>query len=301
MNPALIELLVEQLGPIAARKILPMGKKLIEVCLTSLQENPRLSMSFIDELNDAGPDINKEIQLTQSLPIVENHLSLPLSYQENQILAVIQKISDDLDIIKGQNEILFLSNSISYFIDSHKYKVGVDHRISYALQYDLKSVFNHLKENKSLRFPGYLQHQVASLCRSIRDLNIFYSAILYDGHVSNLTIEEISADYSKEYGVDNRKSEIGNYIPHDMRIRVERERGTDSEKKGKTSTIFTSVKGHLFKDDSSGSASVIASEPGSAIESIYLLKEELVSNQALEDQIAKRVALFPNKKLYIRS
>jgi hypothetical protein len=134
-----------------------------------------------------------------------------------------------------------LSNSIGYFIDSHKYRVGIDHRISYALQYDLKSVFNHLKENKSLRFPGYLQHQVASLCRSIRDLNIFYSAILYDGHVSSLTEEEISADFSKEYVVDNRKSEIGHYIPHDIKLKVERKRGTDSERRGKKSTIFTSV------------------------------------------------------------
>lgn len=299
MNPYLTKLLVEQLGPIAAEQVLPMGKKLIEVCLVKLQESPKISMAFVDESNRTGPGINKEIQLTQPLPIVENYLSLPLSYQENQVIAIIEKISDDLDIIKGQNEILFLSNSINYFIDSHKYRVGIDHRISYALQYDLKSVFNHLKDNKSLRFPGYLQHQVSSLCRSIRDLNIFYSSILYDGHVPNLTEEEIYADCSKEFGVDNRKSEIGNYIPHDIRLKVERKREVDSEKKGIKGTIFTTVKDHLFRDDSSGSASVIASDPGSAIETIYLLKEELVSNQALEDQIAKRVSLLPHKKLYI--
>lgn len=304
MNPALIELLkplLEQLGPIAVSKTLPMGKKLIEACLDSFQGKPRISMSFVDASNHNEPGINKEIQLTQPLSIVDNYLSLPLSYQENQILAVIQKISDDLDIIKGQNDILFLSNSIGYFIDSHRYRVGIDHRISYALQYDLKSVFNHLNENKSLRFPGYLQHQVSSLCRCVRDLNIFYSSILFDGHVPSLTEEEIFADFSKEYGVDNRKSEIGNYIPHDIKLRVERNRGADSERKGKKITILSSVKDHLFWDDPSGSVSVMASEPGSAIEAIYLLKEELVSNQALEDQIAKRIDLLPHKKLYIRS
>jgi hypothetical protein len=154
------------------------------------------------------------------LDIVDNCLSLPLSYRENQFKHINQKISDDLDIIKSQNEILFLSHSIQYIVDSHRNRIGIDRGISYALQYDIVAACDHLNKRKDLRFPGYLSHQCGSLAETIKDLNIFYYSILQDGHVPSFTEEDTKEELEKSYGIDKRKGEMRTYVPYELKMRI---------------------------------------------------------------------------------
>lgn len=52
---------------------------------------------------------------------------------------------------------MFLTNSINYFVKSHKNRTGIDRSITYALQkMILKLLWNILKN--LIRFPGYLLH-----------------------------------------------------------------------------------------------------------------------------------------------
>ena len=142
------------------------GKKLIKAGITAGKKASKLTFTFIqgglDALSNAetGETRNLKVEhLSKPLNIIENGLSVPVSFAENQIIRIQTEITDDLTILKGQNEILFLSNSIRYFVESHMGRTGIDRGISYALQYDMKAVTNYLKNNTGLRFPGYLLHQ----------------------------------------------------------------------------------------------------------------------------------------------
>jgi hypothetical protein len=202
-----------------------------------------------------------------------------------------------LDIIKGQNELLFLSNSINYFLESHKTRTGIDRGISYALQYDIAAVSNHLNKRKDLRFPGYLLHQFISLAETIKDLNIFYTSILHDGHVPTFEEQDMKEELHKRYGIDNRKGEIGMYVPYEIKMQILRN--------------YPSVTKENQKEKSLANLSIIIKDMVSTRESqeindsvhgaLYILKEELVSNEELEYQIVKMLKILPDKKIIVQS
>lgn len=300
MHPLIVAFLPEALQIIKAIGNSEVGKniasggikKIIEVAIPQAKKASQLQMAFLENKSGVAPGNNKDIILSQPLDIVDNWLSLPLSYQENQFTSINQKISDDLDIIKGQNEILFLSNSIQYFIEGHRSRIGIDRGISYALQYDIAAVCHYLQKRKELRFPGYLLHQLTSLAQSIQDLNIFYSSLLSDGHVPAFDEEDISAELTKEFGIDKRKSDLGNYIPHEMKLRLLRRHSGTSDGKNAIGSLISSLKDHVLTKDEAN---------GSAHDAIYILKEELISNEVLEYKIVKKLFVLPGKKLFVES
>ena len=194
MNPALVALfptvidLIQEVSKTdAGKEILGKTKKIIEIALPKVQMASEIAIQFL-AIDVTGGEKSTEISLSKNLPILDSGLNLPLSYQRNQSVKFKNQISADLDVIKGQNEILFLSNSINYFIESHKSITGIDRGISYALQYDIQAVCNHLKKNPDIRFPGYLLHQLVGLTNTIEELNIFYNSILHDQIFLNISL-----------------------------------------------------------------------------------------------------------------
>lgn len=297
MNPLLVTLLptaVELLKEIGKTEFGQNAQKIIEVSIPHFKKASQLAVNFLaTDIGGDSPSDNKIIHLSKSLDIVNNGLSLPLSYRENQFKAINQKISDDLDVIKGQNEILFLSNSINYFLESHKSRTGIDRGVSYALQYDIAAVCNHLKKNKDLRFPGYLLHQFTSLSETIKDLNTFYTSILQDGHVPEFDEQEIKEELQKEFGADKRRGELGIYVPHDIRMRLTRELEPVIEEKQKSSSLLSSFKDRVLTKDTD--------DVHSAHDALFVLKEELVSNEKLEYSIIKKIKILPSEKIIVQS
>jgi len=297
MNPLLVTLLptaVELLKEIGKTEFGQKAQKIIEVSIPHVQKASQLAVNFLatDIGGGISPD-SKVIHLSKSLDIVNNGLSLPLSYRENQFKTISQKISDDLDVIKGQNEILFLSNSINYFLESHKSRTGIDQGVSYALQYDIAAVCNHLKKNKDLRFPGYLLHQFTSLSETIKDLNTFYASILQDGHVPVFDEQEIREELKREFGADKRKVEISAYVPHDIRVKLTRELEPVVDEKQKSGSLLSSFKDRVMTKDTD--------DTHSAHDALFILKEELVSNEKLEYSILKKLKILPGEKMIVRS
>ncbi len=287
--------LLQQIGKTAfGKNIVRQGQKVMEVAIPLTKKASQVAINFLATNIGGEPFSSKIIQLSQPLDIVENGLSLPLSYQENQFKTISQKITDDLDIIKGQNEILFLSNSIHYFLESHKMRTGIDRGISYALQYDIAAVCNCLKKRKELRFPGYLLHQFTCLGETIKDLNIFYTSILHDGHVPVFDEQEMKEELLKGFGVDKRKGDIGMYLPYEIKMRILRDIAPSIEDK-KGSSLLSTFKDLVLTKQAEEEVNDIAHD------ALFILKEELVSNEELEYQIVKKLKLLPENKIIIQS
>lgn len=286
------------------KKALAQGKKYVEVALPAAKKASQLAIDFLaTDITDLGQNKAQQqvVKLSDNLDIIDNALNLALSYHENQFRPISQKITDDLDIIKGQNEILFLSNSINYFLDSHKARIGIDRGISYALQYDIAAVCNHLKKRKELRFPGYLLHQLTSLAETIKELNIFYVSILNGGYVPEFDEQELKEEFLKGFGIDKRKGDLGAYIPYDIKIKILRDLESIAEERQKSGLI--SEAGSLigaFKDR------VFTKEVAEAVndiahDALFILKEELVASEELEYQIIKKLKVLPDQKLIVQS
>lgn len=274
-------------GTIEAGVILT--KKFIKVAIPAVRKASQITLDLVA----GSPQGVKNLALSKRLDIVDNSLNLTSSFQENQFKMIAQKISDDLSIIKGQNEILFLSNSINYFIDSHRNRTGIDRGISYALQYDLVAVYNHLKKNKDLRFPGYLQHQIISLAETIKDLNIFYVSILQDGFVPVFDKQSVEEDLMKEFGVESRKGDFtASYIPFEIKNEILVENALKSNKKN--TSFFNYLKERLTLSD-------YKEEQDYSHFALTVLKEELLANEQLEYQIMKRLSSIPEREFYVKS
>lgn len=271
-----------------------VGKKIIEVGIPATQKASQISFTFIKggiEAVKNQSSTREKIQLSENLEIINNDLSIPLSFMENQFKSFKIVVANDLNTIKGQNEMLFLSNSISYFVESHATRIGLDRSISYALQYDMAAVRNHLNKSRDIRFPGYLLHQCASLGETIKELNIFYTSILTHGKVPNFSKEEVKEELSKRYGASQRKGDIRSYIPYDLQLPLLRQFA--EEKKKNTSKLCL-----IFGDNKDLNISEINDM---AHEALYVLSEELIANEELEHKLFKKIKDFPEEKLYVES
>jgi len=286
------------------QKAIAKGKKYVEVALPVAKKASQLAIDFLaTDITDLGhlPSHPQVIKLSETLDIINNGLNLAFSYHENQFKPITQQITDDLDIIKGQNEILFLSHSINYFLESHKARIGIDRGISYALQYDIAAVCNHLKKRKELRFPGYLLHQLTSLAETIKELNVFYVAILNGGHVPHFNEEELKEEFLKGFGIDKRKGDLGAYVPYDIKVKILRDLESVAEERQRSGLI--SEAGSLlgaFKDR------VLTKEVAEAVndiahDALFILKEELVASEELEYQVIKKLKVLPGQKLILQA
>lgn len=278
--PTVIKLLQEASQTPEGQEILAKTKKIVEIALPKIHMASEIAIQFLStDLTES--EKTTEIQLSKNLPILDNGLNLPLSYQRNQSVKFKNKISSDLDVIKGQNEILFLSNSINYFIDSHRGITGIDRGISYALQYDIQAVCNHLKKNPEIRFPGYLLHQLLGLTNTLEEMNIFYNSILHDGRVYSREDKDYYKNLFEEtYGIENKQQQ-GDYIPHAFMLEWQREKLLKLET-SKATSIFDSVKGLVTKEQQQ----MLNDE---AHDALYLLRLELESNELLEKKIKRKL------------
>lgn len=118
-----------------------IGSQVLKASVAAGKTASRVSFTFIqggiEAVRANSPEGSQQPKielLTRPLNIVNNGLSIPASFSENQFKKIKCDITDDLTIIKGQNELLFLSNSIRYFVESHVTRTGVDRGISHALQ-----------------------------------------------------------------------------------------------------------------------------------------------------------------------
>lgn len=278
----------------AADLALTAGKKAIEIAVPATKKASLISVKFIQggisEVRSMDSDA-KSIKLNKKVKIIDDGLSIPLSFSENQIKSFENKISNDLNVIKGQNEIVFLSNSISYFIDSHALRTGLDRSISYALQYDIAAVRSHLNANRDIRFPGYLLHQCSSLAETIKDLNVFYASVLSHGVVPEFTDGFVSSELSRRFGASQRKGDLRSYIPYELQLPFLRDIAAE-KKKG------MSVFDKFFRESKELNMSEINDF---AHEALYLLSEELVANEELEFKINQKVSSEPEGKILIES
>lgn len=276
------------------QKLIETGKNLlVEVVGDAVENVSNLSWSRTGEETSDG----KSILMSDRLAILDDGLSLSASFDSNQRRSIRQKISDDLDIVKGQNEILFLAHSIQYFVESHQTRVGIDRGISYALQYDIIAVWHHLAKNKQLRFPGYLLHQIISLSETIKDLNVFYVSLLQDGRVPAFEEEQVKEDLERVFGVENRQADIGlGYIPMEMKIDFSRKYAPQKDTKEKTTagSVLSSFKNAIGSND-------MVELNEEAHDSLCILKEELIANEQLEFTVIRKLHALPDKKLLIKS
>jgi len=267
-----------------------VGSKVISVGLPLAKQAGSISLRFIEGGVDAVKQgDSKPIALTKKLDIIDNGLNLPLSFGENQFKKIDQKISDDLDIIKGQNEILFLSNSIKYFVDSHATRTGIDRGISYALQYDIKAVINHIKKHEGIRFPGYLLHQCTSLSETIKEYNIFYDSILNNGYVHEWTEDEAKNALTKTFGIDGNQGVVASYIPWEYKIPFKRKKELKQLKEKKQSSwkkVFDSAEIEVNDE---------------AHDALFVLAQELTDNERLEYSISRKIESFPGNNILIQS
>jgi hypothetical protein len=275
----------------AGKTAVELGTKLIEVAIPVVQTASKISVTFIRGGVEA---VSKEVvrqQLSKPLPVVENELSVPLSFSGNQFLTFSQEIKSDLNIIKGQNEMLFLSNSIGYFIESHAMRTGIDRGISYALQYDMAAVRTYLKKNRDLRFPGYLLHQCTSLGATVKEMNIFYTSLLNQGAVPDFTKESVDQEFSTRFGAKQQLGSIRSYIPYELQLPHLR---AFAEEKKKNAKFMSS----LFGSDSDFDIDEINDV---AHEALFILNEELIANEQLEHQVSRLITTLPQKRLLIES
>lgn len=273
------------------------GKKIIEVGLAAGKTASKIAFTFVsggiaavreDGQEKAPKGEVKTTKLSKNMDIIDNGLSIPFSFSENQFKKINQEIKDDLTIIKGQNELLFLSHSIRYFVESHIGRTGIDRGISYALQYDMKAVSNHLKENSGLRFPGYLLHQCTSLAETIKEMNLFYDAILHNGQVREWSIDSAKEEIEMVFGPHSNQRIIQGYIPYEYQIPIKRDIITDLQNK----------KSWEWKNLFAGEEHEINDE---AHDTLFIVANELIANENLEYEISKKVKTESEKRLLIEA
>ncbi|MEO5330010.1 MAG: hypothetical protein H7829_17405 [Magnetococcus sp. THC-1_WYH] len=275
----------------AGDSVLAAGKKVIKVSLAAGKTASKIALTFIQGGVSAVTNKNpKHVEkLSKNIGIVDNELSIPMSFIENQFRKIDHEIKGDLSIIKGQNELLFLSNSIKYFVESHIGRTGLDRGISYALQYDMKAATNHIKENTSLRFPGYLLHQCTCLAETLKELNLFYDAVLNNGHVKDWTVLSAKQELERAFGLDGKEKIIQGYIPFAYRLPAKRE--IREETKSKRSTW------NIKKLFDSGLEDI----NDAAHDTLFILENELIANENLEYEISQRLEREPEKMLLVES
>lgn len=137
-------------------------------------------------------------------------------------------------------------------------------------------------------------HQLSSLSETIKELNIFYLSILHDGHVQSFDKEELKTELLRGFGVDKRKGEFGTYVPYEIKIQILRDLSS-SEEQQKSGSLFRSLKGMVLSKDVQDRFNEIAHD------SLFILREELVSNEELEHQIFKKLNMLPEKKVVVKS
>ncbi len=265
--------------------------KVIEVGIPLAIKAGAISFKFIEAgINAVKDDGHQQVKLTKSLDIIDNDLRVPLTFSTNQFRKINQEITKDLNIIKGQNDILFLSNSINYFIESHMLRTGIDRGISHALQYDVHAVTNFINKNQSLRFPGYLLHQCTALVETIKEYNLFYDSLLHDGLVHEWSYDEAVVELEKTFGVHGSENVVTSYIPFEHKLQFNRANASSQ-----SDTRFHSARKKLF--DSGGLEDV----PDEAHDLLLVLLNELAANESLEYALSKRLETLPDKRLIIIS
>lgn len=278
----------------AASLSVDAGKKFIEVSIPVVKKASMISLQFLQGGLDAVMNNNSttdKLTLSNKLNIIDNGLSIPLSFSENQIKLFHNTTTNDLNTIKGQNEIMFLSNSISYFIDSHSARTGLDRGISYALQYDITAVRNHLNKSRDLRFPGYLLHQCSSLAETIKELNVFYMSILSNGKVPSFLHEDVKEEMSCRYGAAQRKGDFRSYIPYELQLPFLRELSEEKSKNmSKLNKLFSEI-----KDFNATEINDLSHE------ALFILSEELIANEELEHKVNKKLKDSPGEKIIVES
>jgi hypothetical protein len=271
------------MNPLIATAVMGGTKKVISVGLPLLGNCLRVLFNFINE-KGIDQEKTKRIILNKDMKVIENDLSVTKNYIENQVIKITQAITDELSIVKGQNEILFLSNSIEYFLKGHQDRTGIDRGISYALQYDIAAVLNHIRDNQQLRFPGYMLHQCSTLARTIRDYNLFYDSVFNDGHVPDWNQDKATEELERKYGPHGENNPITPYIPYENKL-------TWLRSKSKNSSSKWSRKLPFF-----GSNDEILDE---AHDALVILSKELIANEALERRIVDKLMHLPDHKLLI--
>lgn len=277
------------MNPLMVTAVIYGGKKLIENAAPNvLKKGASLSFNFLkDNLEDRVLNKGKVVSLNRGMDILDNDLSVPRNYCENQMIKISQDINDDLSIIKGQNEILFLSNSVEYFLKGHEGRTGIDRGISYALQYDISAVLNHIKRNQNLRFPGYMLHQCAALSATIRDYNIFYDSILNDGHVTDWSQVSVDEELEKTFGPHGVNNPMTPYMPYEYQMNWLR-RGRLQKNPSKWPLRLP-----FFGNDTESL--------DEAHDSLVTLSRELIASEALERRLTEKLVHLPENKLIILS
>jgi len=274
------------MNPLIVNAVIYGGKKIAsKISPSMVRQGSRLVFNFMkDGSNHGMADSSKRITLSRKMDVVENNLNIPRNYIENQIIRISQDITDDLSIIKGQNEILFLSNSIDYFLKGHADRTGIDKAISYSLLYDIAAVINHIRNNQSLRFPGYMLHQCTALAETIKEYNLFYDSILSDGHVREWTQESVVEEMERKYGPHGEGNPVAPYMPYEFQMNWVR--GAKQK-----NTSKWPIKIPFF-----GSSDEILDE---AHDSLMILSKELIANEALEHRIIEKLNHLPERKILI--
>lgn len=149
----------------------------------------------------------------------------------------------------------------------------------------------HLRNNREIRFPGYLLHQCSSLAETVKDLNIFYTAVLAHGVVPNYTSEYVEQEINRRFGAAQRQGGFKSYIPYDLQLPALR---VVAEKNKQQSSIFE----RFLREDKSVQ---LAEVNDIAHEALYLLSEELIANEELEFKLQQKILATKGQKLLIES
>jgi len=272
------------LHPFVITVVMNNGKKIItKLSQTVLRKTSKLAFNFIEgKARDSIETGTKKLNLSKEMEIINNNLSVPKNYIEKQIFKITQDINDDLSIVKGQNEILFLSNSIDYFLKSHNDRIGIDRGISYALQYDIAAVINHIRDNQQLRFPGYMLHQCSSLGSTIKEYNVFYDSVLNDGQIKEWSQEAANDELERKYGPNGETNPVAPYMPYAYQMNWLRKKKSPSKWPIKLPFL--------------GSNDEILDQ---AHDSLIILAKELIASEALERRIIEKLSCLPDNQLII--
>ncbi|MBF0633009.1 MAG: hypothetical protein HQL89_18775 [Magnetococcales bacterium] len=305
------------------------AKKVIEIGLPVVKGAARIGFRFLQggvhavvndgEPTESSPDAKREqalmsLKISQRLEAIENGLSVQACFSKNQFWALREEIKEQLNVLKGQNEVNFLSQSIQYFINSHQGRAGVDRSVSYALQYDINSVIDHIKRESDVRLPGYLIHQCASLAATVKDMNIFYSTVLRNGRVKFVDYSDVKGELDQCVGTDGRRKKFSGYIPFEHKLRYVREKEDSVEARSSSSFPLTTIsdrmnafwKGNSSKEserknDSWEFVAELAKSSNPNNEVLYILREELMDNEELEMEIAGMIETMPERRILIES
>jgi hypothetical protein len=140
-----------------------------------------------------------------------------------------------------------------------------------------------------------LLHQFTSLSETIKELNIFYWAILEDGSVPGFDEGDVREELAKEFGIERQKGQITRYIPYDLKIKILRNPNPGkSEKQPRFPDSLETLRDYLRFESEDELHDV-------AHDALFTLKEELVANEELEDRIVKRLNGLGEKKMFVQS